>query len=258
MFRSIRSRLVLWYTGIIVITYIAVAVVIEQNLTHTLSDSLDQSIDGEMEWYTGTLSKLSDTSSTVAKVKDDIVNHVAHYYIKEYVDIYDSHGLGFFRTRNLENDSLMHYVSHPGDNGVRILTVKNFRSYDLRLAVESTPEGTIYVAMPQTIVTLPINHILEIFAWIGPIVVFVSIGGGFYLANKSLLKVNSVIEAVKLLTVERLHDRLPEHEVQDEIGRLISTFNEMIARLDFSFRQMKQFSADASHELRTPLAVLRA
>jgi signal transduction histidine kinase len=45
--------------------------------------------------------------------------------------------------------------------------------------------------------------------------------------------------------------------VKDEISRLIETFNEMISRLDRSFRQVKQFSTDASHELKTPLTILK-
>jgi signal transduction histidine kinase len=45
--------------------------------------------------------------------------------------------------------------------------------------------------------------------------------------------------------------------VKDEISRLIETFNEMISRLDQSFRQIKQFSSDASHELKTPLTILK-
>jgi signal transduction histidine kinase len=43
----------------------------------------------------------------------------------------------------------------------------------------------------------------------------------------------------------------------DEIGRLAGAFNEMIARLDRSFRQIQQFTADASHELKTPLTTMR-
>jgi signal transduction histidine kinase len=43
----------------------------------------------------------------------------------------------------------------------------------------------------------------------------------------------------------------------DEIGRLAGTFNNMIGRLDASFRQIRQFTSDASHELRTPLTVMK-
>ncbi|MBI4549000.1 MAG: ATP-binding protein, partial [Ignavibacteriae bacterium] len=70
--------------------------------------------------------------------------------------------------------------------------------------------------------------------------------------------INQVIETAKSITADRLHDRILEHHAKDEIGKIISTFNEMISRLDISFQQMKQFSADASHELRTPLTVMRS
>jgi len=44
----------------------------------------------------------------------------------------------------------------------------------------------------------------------------------------------------------------------DELGRLASTLNEMIGRLEESFNRQRQFTADASHELRTPLAIMQA
>jgi signal transduction histidine kinase len=43
---------------------------------------------------------------------------------------------------------------------------------------------------------------------------------------------------------------------RDELGHLAVTFNALLARLEASFEQQRQFMADASHELRTPLAVM--
>ena len=46
-------------------------------------------------------------------------------------------------------------------------------------------------------------------------------------------------------------------KIKDELGQLALTFNEMMNRLENSFKQVRQFSSDASHELRTPLTVLK-
>src|SRR4029079_19820006 len=54
-----------------------------------------------------------------------------------------------------------------------------------------------------------------------------------------------------------LTQRLKVPSAADEIGRLTKTFNDMIDRLETSFRQIRQFSSDASHELRTPLTVMK-
>ena len=51
--------------------------------------------------------------------------------------------------------------------------------------------------------------------------------------------------------------RLPVGPADDEIGRLGTTLNEMLARIEESFKRERAFVADATHELRTPLAILR-
>ena len=56
---------------------------------------------------------------------------------------------------------------------------------------------------------------------------------------------------------ERLADRVPG-QPDDEFGRLATTFDDMLARLDRSFEAQRRFAANASHELRTPLATTQA
>ena len=81
--------------------------------------------------------------------------------------------------------------------------------------------------------------------------------GGQFLANKALKPVDHITQTARMITSQNLNQRIHPPKVKDEISRLIETFNEMISRLDQSFRQIKQFSSDASHELKTPLTILK-
>jgi two-component system OmpR family sensor kinase len=60
--------------------------------------------------------------------------------------------------------------------------------------------------------------------------------------------------------IERTGDarrRLPDPHREDEVGRLASTLNAMLASLERARDSERRFLADASHELRTPLTALR-
>jgi len=90
-----------------------------------------------------------------------------------------------------------------------------------------------------------------------PVALAVALGGGWFLAGRALRPVEAITLAARRIAAGDLTQRLTVAHSQDEIGRLSATFNDMIARLDASFRQVRQFSADASHELRTPLTVMK-
>jgi heavy metal sensor kinase len=66
-----------------------------------------------------------------------------------------------------------------------------------------------------------------------------------------------VAKAAQRISGSNLSLRIPTRQADDELDYLTLTFNRMIERLEASFQQMKQFSADVSHELRTPITAIR-
>ena len=90
----------------------------------------------------------------------------------------------------------------------------------------------------------------------GLLLVMASAGGNFIL-RKALRPVKSVTRAAREISAEDLSLRIAAKHPQDEIGELVATFNDMIARLERSVAKIRQFSGDVSHELRTPLTVIR-
>lgn len=87
-----------------------------------------------------------------------------------------------------------------------------------------------------------------------------SVGGAYLLARTALAPVNAVVRSARRIGARDLSKRLPVSQPGDEIGRLTSTINDLLARLEAAFvcqeetlARQRRFAADASHELRTPL-----
>ncbi len=256
MFRSIRFRLAFWYTIVFALTFGLTFWVIYEYISSTLSDRLDDSVTNEIRWVAARFEKRFTRTESDELVRDDIFEHASFYPLKEYVEIWDGAGRRFYASPNLAGDTLATYIE-GGGFPAGIITITEFRDHHIRLAVQKSSHATVLLAMPTESAAAPSAQLLRILLWIGPAIVIIAVGGGMYLAKQSFAKINEVIKTAERITADRLHDRIPEHNTKDEIGRIISTFNEMISRLDVSFGQMKQFSADASHELRTPLSVIR-
>ena len=81
--------------------------------------------------------------------------------------------------------------------------------------------------------------------------------GGMFLANRTLQPVDHITDIAREIGEGDLSRRI-NIQSEDELGRLASTLNRMIARLEEAFQKQRQFAADASHELRTPLAIIQA
>ncbi|MDQ6615839.1 MAG: HAMP domain-containing histidine kinase [Actinomycetota bacterium] len=80
---------------------------------------------------------------------------------------------------------------------------------------------------------------------------------GYLVGTTSLRPVEDLTNAVERVGATGQLDERIEVTGDDELSRLATGFNRMLAALDESRRQQSQLVADAGHELRTPLTSLR-
>jgi len=80
--------------------------------------------------------------------------------------------------------------------------------------------------------------------------------GGYVLARQGLHPVVVMSARAEEIGAANLHERLPVANPRDELGRLATVFNLLLARIESSFEQQRRFLSDASHELRTPVAII--
>ena len=91
-----------------------------------------------------------------------------------------------------------------------------------------------------------------------PAALIFAAAGGYWLSKRAFAPVREIIASVRSINDRKLSLRLRVPATGDEIQLLPETLNGMLARVETSFRQITELTANASHELRTPIAIIRA
>ena len=97
-------------------------------------------------------------------------------------------------------------------------------------------------------------------AWsVLPVLLILSILGGYLIAGQALKPIKAVTEAANAISDgQDLKARIGATGGKDEVSQLAASFDNMFDRLEASFEAEQQFTSDASHELRTPTTVILA
>lgn len=106
-----------------------------------------------------------------------------------------------------------------------------------------------------------VDHAVASAGWVflvmSLVLVVVLTTAGAQLTGRVFGAVDDIVRQARRIGGRTLAERLPHPGTRDEIGRLIDTLNDMLARLEHAFEAQRRFTADASHELRSPLSRLR-
>ncbi len=116
--------------------------------------------------------------------------------------------------------------------------------------------GVLEVGRPDDELQAALSQLLLLIGLGVPATLVLAAGGGLFLAHRALSPIDRITRTAGRIGAEDLSRRLGMPPSQDEVGRLASTFDGMLERLDSAFQRQRRFTADASHELRTPLAIV--
>lgn len=150
---------------------------------------------------------------------EEIINHIRENYV--YPDTYE------FYVNNAQAAGLF-YQDNQGDFVVVVTAVDRV--------------GETYLK----------NLALVLMAGFLVCLLVILISGRFF-ANQVLKPIPRIVKQVNRISASNLNLRLDGEDEKDELGELVKTFNELLARLEENFEVQNRFVANASHELRTPL-----
>jgi two-component system, OmpR family, sensor kinase len=134
------------------------------------------------------------------------------------------------------------------DAGARLLVAPPDESNDLAVVVGASLDDR-----DETLARLATLLLIG-----GPIALLLASLAGYWAAGSALHPVERMRRRAAEISAGDPGERLPVPPTDDELGRLGTTLNEMLGRLEAAIERERRFVDDASHELRTPLALHRA
>jgi heavy metal sensor kinase len=257
----LRARLTLWFVSVL-----AGLLILAWGATFTLlfwqlRSQLDHFAIQEVETVEGLLyvSPRGDL-----QMREDYHNHPeSKDVIDRFVEVLSPEGSVLYRNERL-GDRMLGGPPFAGEGvggysvrserlagGTRVRMVSRMHSLDgrrilIRLGHTEEPLWSrIQEMLIASVIVLPVVLALAGFA-------------GYGLVRRALGPIEQMARRAQEITPQRLHERLPNDNTDDELGQLARVFNATLARLEQAFEQLRRFTSDASHELRTPLAAIRS
>ena len=254
--RSIQHQLTAQYTMI----FAVLLVMFGGLLSYSLYTSLQWNIDWDLEDTAQRIQKMlhiENGQPVLLKGPNELLAEPELHRILEYVQISDARGnlikqsaqlqlMGINLDRKFLQTLLREHVQFsevklPGGGAIRFINVPLYDSQGQQYLLQlGFPLGPIYDSMEQFVIVLAI--------WT-PAVLALALLGGWLMARRTLRPVGEIAAAARQITASNLALRIGVRGSNDELDQLAATFNQMIARLEHSFDQIRQFTANVSHEI---------
>ena len=253
----------LWYIVTFLVSALVVCMVLYLGLSYRLLKEIDQFLLDETKEMERVLSKEPKETYFLVRFEDEVM--VRKYY-PFFFQILDNEGKPLYVSKEFRE---MGYAARD-----RVLTnARNGKEtreeiYNSRrketFRIISTPvykneklTEIIQLGTHLYFVGQNLSHFRNNILAALPIILALGTLGGWILARRSLAPIGYIASKAESISSQNLSERLTPRGTDDEMDDLIRTINEMIARLESSFKRMAEFTADASHELKTPICAMR-
>lgn len=260
---SVRVRLTLWYAAVLAISLIGFSALTYTTLERVGDADIDSFLAEKAEDVARGLRLRGELSFLPRRATLPRSSALSAPIFT--VQLLDPSGRIVDRSENLGDEALpvSETSLQAGREGHPViesafLSGQEVRLYTTPVHLNDSLVGFIQVGRPLSTYNRTLGWLRSILLIVAAAMVIVASGVGYLLSRATLSPINKVTQAARAIGQSRRIDRrLQPYPHRDEIGDLISTFNEMLERLEAAFAAQRRFVSDASHELRTPLTTIR-
>ena len=263
-FTTLRGRLTLWYTAVLTAMLALLGATSVMMLDHGLRSNLDDSLRSVARAIAESVRR---PPFFPPGIEDTLESMLGPQLAERFFQLLDRYGQPDPRLvpRVTPKLPLSAEALHNAERGQATLETvglppkseKSFRLLTWPVVRNNATVNIVQVAMSLENVEATRSRFILVLLILAPVALAGSALGGWFLARRALRPVDAMVEAARRIEAEDLTKRIPDLSSDDELGRLATVLNDMLARLERSFGAVRQFSGDAAHELRTPLTILK-
>lgn len=253
-------------TGVLALTVILLVVVAYLVTQRALTRELDQALAREASAYSAAMRSAPDGQGLADATREYLGARTAGGTGTDAVLLVVLEG-GTGGRRILSN-SVKRFESAPGNTSLRSVPAdptysdfeflgEEYRALSVPVSANGQAAGAFQAVLAKRSVAATARGVALTLAAAGLIVLALGVPLSYLASRRALTPLRSMA-----LDAESISHPLPGQRIEyqgppDELGTLADALNRMLARIEHSYEEQRQFVADASHELRTPVAVVR-
>jgi len=250
---AIRRRLTVYYGLVVLLILVAFSAAIYAFMYAWLARQQHNKLEEGYDLVAGVLVNSGGDIYDVYHLNQDLLFRVERIANRDAFEVNDYQSAAWSQTEALSGKG----TGWTG-SGYTWRTDKQNRRYAVKYGLLDQLAIQVVFAREVSGAGEDLRGLLLVLVLLIPIAVAIAWLSGGAFARRALAPVEDLTRRAREITAESLAQRLPVGNPSDELGQLALVFNELLARLEASFAQLKRFTADAAHELRTPLTAIRS
>jgi heavy metal sensor kinase len=255
----LRIRLTLWFSASILLILLPVLAGVAAWEWQLMRGALDHHLEEDLEFALQMLVVQRTDVIWRAELETDPGYNAGR---RRWVEVYDQGGRLRYVRGVPEDGRILSALPPVTSDPPGFHTRRTPAGAYVRLLTAQRPLGGeafwIRVARTEDDLRVALQQMLFVFALGATLAVLTASAAGYVISGRTLTPLARMAERARVISADRLSERLPIANPDDELGQLGLVFNDTFARLQASFDRLKRFTADVSHELRTPLTAIRS
>ncbi|MCX6135735.1 MAG: HAMP domain-containing sensor histidine kinase [Ignavibacteriales bacterium] len=166
-----------------------------------------------------------------------------------------------FTDSGFEIDAHVDWKSGPSGVARKGMAKWNHRKYRVLqwpVEIENRIQYLVQVAAPMHDIEETMERLRLLFFIVIPGGLLLAGCAAYFITSMAFRPMMNMVRTAEKISASNLDARLALPSADDEVRQLGKALNDMIERIDNTFKGQRQFVADASHELRTPLTIIRS